>query len=133
MEILNGLFRSPCSFLTKDNHGGCVFDVYSYIYIYIYDGKIKHFGITGYSMDFDDTKTLQEFFDKLVAGAKYDIEKEITENSINVIFNSGVSIYGTIQEEGIKLNISAKDEEGNVLFENRIFEKREILEILQKK
>ena len=128
MEVLNGLFRSSCFYIGKDNFGGNVFEIYEYIYIYIYE-KTSCFSIIGNTLDFDDREILQKSFDNLLETSLHAINRNTSQKSINIVLSNGLNIYGGIIEKKSELNLSARGKNGRVLWKNIVFKQLELGEI----
>jgi hypothetical protein len=103
MEILIGLFRSKCEFITNDNFGGNVFKIFSYSYLLFFRNEVFAFSIKGNKENFEVENVIENIINKNVTLLNGSF---IIDNGNNIVCDFEYKPYmdGKLRLIGSKIN-----------------------------
>jgi hypothetical protein len=125
MEILNGLFRSKCEFLTNDNFGGNEFKVFSYSYLLFFKNEVFTFSIKGNSENFVTSNIIECIYYKEVTilNGLYSIDlnnKIICDFEFKPFMAGRLKLIGEIVNESLDLKFNAYSND-EIFWSNKTF------------
>ncbi len=131
MEILNGLFRSNCEYLTTDNFGGNKFDIFSYSYLLFLSTEVYSFSIKGFHENFEVENVLENIINKkvtLLNGIYSTAENQriICDFEYKPYMVRKLMLIGKVIKEGKELQFDAFSND-EIFWSNKIFSIQNIL------
>lgn len=131
MEVLNGLFRSNCEFITNDNYGGNVFKIYSYSYLLFINNGVYMFTINGHSIDFEVKNVLEKIInnDVTLLNGLYSLDEKcniVCDFEFKPYMAGELKLIGKVITDGKELQFDAFSN-NETFWSNKFFSIQNIL------